>query len=240
MKTLGFCIIMGLATQVFAQTPKVLPAPVPFPTDAWAVVLKCVEGTGKVRDYTCTIVKQELIRNVLRPEQVLDGRFRAIPQAIFVRWTAGPHKGREVLYVAGRDGGKALVKLGDWPILKPVVKVQPDSAEAMGDARYPVTLAGIHPMARRMHDQFVKAREDGTLTSRVVGPEALDGRITLCIQRTLEDGGIRTWNIDPVLWVPVRICTRDRKGGIVESYWFRDLKVNVNLLDRQFDPEVIW
>jgi hypothetical protein len=210
------------------------------PKDPLVLVDNCVAGAKKIKDYTCRVRKQERIDGKLRPEQELGAKLRLEPFSVYFKYDGELYKGREVLYVNGKNDGMLLVYLGDWPAFKRVVKIRPDSNEALKDSLHPLTMAGIHHLVNRMHEQFAAAKAAGTLNSTVDGTEELDGRTTIRLTRVLEDGGKRCWNIDPELWLPVKVATFDKKGDLLETYWYREIKVNVGLDDKAFDPKEIW
>ena len=207
--------------------------------DPTVLVRRCAEGIKKVSDYTCRLRKQERIKGKLRPEQDMDARFRMEPHSVFLRWTSKPYKNREVLYVEGKHDGKLLVYLADWPVFKGVIPLRPDSNEALKDSLHPVSMAGIRFLVDRMVKQFDEAVDAGTLKAEVT-VEQLDDKATYRLTRKLEDGGKRHWNVDPETWLPVRVATYDKDGQLCETYWYRDLKINVGLKDNDFDPAEIW
>jgi len=227
--------LTGFAPGVFADD-----VPKDVPRDPWVVVRNCVKGAKKLDDYTCTLELQERLLGKLRGVQTIASRFRRTPFSVYMKWTAGPYKGREALYVDGANDGMMFVYLGDWPRFRRVVRIRPDSAEIKSCARHPITVAGVHYLVRRMHEQYTRAAAAGTLRSRVDRTEKLDGRLTIRLVRELEDGGRRVWNVDAKIWVPVRVACWDKKGKLIECYWYRDLKPNARLDDEAFDPGEIW
>jgi hypothetical protein len=207
--------------------------------DPSELVRKCADGIKEVKDYTCRLHKQERINGELRPEQTMDARFRVAPHSVLVKWTSEPYTHRQVLYVDGQHDGKLLVYLADWPVFKGVMQLRPDSNEALKDSLHPISMAGIKYLVDRMVKQFDEAVKAGRLSAEVT-VEELDGRQTYRLVRVLDDGGKRTWNVDPETWLPVRVATCDKDGQLLETYWYRDLKTNVGLKDEDFDPAKIW
>ncbi len=114
----------------------------------------------QVRDYTCVIVKRERVGNELLPVEQMFVKCRherpqsdgsVTPFSVYMKFIA-PRKivGREVLYVAGRDGGDVLIKKGgqrndylNWWI-------DPHGDMAMRDNRYPITEFGFENLVRRV------------------------------------------------------------------------------------------
>ena len=92
--------------------------------------------------YSATFRKQEVVDGELLDEQVILLKYRREPTSIYLRWLSG-EKGREVLYVEGRNDGRLLAHEGGWKSRLPAFSLSPDSKLAMQDTRYPVTQAGF-------------------------------------------------------------------------------------------------
>ncbi|HUV38156.1 MAG TPA: DUF1571 domain-containing protein [Planctomycetota bacterium] len=243
--TLALTALVCVVLASGVSAPSTLPgagddAPKDLPRDPMKLVEQCVEAAKDLGDHTACLEMQERLFGKLRPVQAIEGRFRRTPRSVYLKWVAGPHAGREALWVDGKNDGMLLVYLGDWPEFRRVVRLRLDSAETKQAARHAITCAGVHYLVERMHEQYVEAQRAGTLVSRVEGPETLDGRPTLRLVRDLPDGGRCVWNVDTEIRLPVRVETRDKTGKLVECYWYRKLKVDVKLDDAAFAPEEIW
>ena len=62
---------------------------------------------AQVRDYTCTFFKRERIGGKMTPQYVMQMKARTRPQSIYFKFVR-PNAGREAIYVAGRNGGRAI------------------------------------------------------------------------------------------------------------------------------------
>ena len=65
-------------------------------------------GYAGVKDYTATFRRQEMVRGELRPNEAIFLKFRE-PMQVYMKVLDGPSKGREAIYVGGRDGNRVLV-----------------------------------------------------------------------------------------------------------------------------------
>ena len=114
----------------------------------------------RVRDYTCRLYRRERIGGRLRPVESMDAKVRhevavggrvTKPMSIYLRFR-GPRtiRGREVLYVRGRNEGKMIVAKGGRGVLSSVtLNLDPSGPTAMSENRYPITEFGVQNLAMR-------------------------------------------------------------------------------------------
>ncbi len=103
---------------------------------------------SKIRDYTCTFHKRERIDGRLSHAHVMDMKARTSPSSIYFKFRS-PNKGREAIYVVGRNNGKVLAHdVGIGKFLAGTLSLDPRGSMAMEDCRHPITEAGI-PARRR-------------------------------------------------------------------------------------------
>ena len=104
-----------------------------------------------IKTYSVVFHKQERLGGDLGEEQIIDLKVRHQPSfSVYMKWQNGD-KGRQVLYNEEYEDGRMSVKLGG---LKgrfiPAIKLDPKGSEAMKEARYPVTEAGLLGMLRQI------------------------------------------------------------------------------------------
>ena len=99
--------------------------------------------------YSVVFNKQERIQGDLSETQTIDMKVRHAPSfGIYMKWKNGD-TGRQLLYNEDYEDKKMCVKLGGFKgRLLPAIKLEPMSPEAMAQARYPVTEAGILGMLK--------------------------------------------------------------------------------------------
>jgi len=208
--------------------------------DPWVLAERAWQRLGTLQDSTCVFLKTERVGGRILPTSTIELKVRRKPLSVHMRWLAGPHKGREVVYQEGRFDGKMVAYLGDLFGFDSIFTFSPTAAEAMQENRHPITEAGVGHIAERLYVQCRDARGRGDLRARYLGEERYLDRPTHKIMRVLEDGGYRYWNIDTELQLPVRVITYDRRHQLQEVYSFKDLQLNVGLTDDDFDPQVLW
>lgn len=114
-----------------------------------ALVERGYARLSMVPDYTATFCKQERIGDELGEPQVIRIKLRHEPFSVYMKWYSGD-KGRELIYVDGRNDGKLIVHVGGWKArLLPTVKLDPEGSTAMKESRHPVTDVGLLEVARR-------------------------------------------------------------------------------------------
>jgi hypothetical protein len=96
-----------------------------------------------IRDYTCTLVKQERVAGSLTPQNIILMKFRANPFSVNMRWLA-PTPGQEVSFIYGRNGNKMRVNFSKG-IKKAIgfVSVDPFDPRVTQHSRHNIYEAGI-------------------------------------------------------------------------------------------------
>lgn len=104
-----------------------------------------------VKTYSVVFNKQERIQGDLSEMQTIEMKVRHEPSfSIYMKWKNGD-AGRQLLYNEDYEDKKMVVKLGGFKgRLLPAIKLEPVSPEAMAQARYPVTEAGLLGMLKQL------------------------------------------------------------------------------------------
>lgn len=206
----------------------------------------------QVRDYTCTFVKQERIKDKLGKVERIEVRCRRQPFSVFFVWKENANKVRRALYI---DRPDYVDKKG-----RKLARIEPNGAIArlfVRDIKLPLHSKRSREVSRRSLDDFgfgalfrmldeynSAAAEKGVLRFGFVGTGQIDGRPTYVFERYLpytgEDG---PWpdakmilHLDQQWLLPVAVYSyADAKGTkLLGSYVFENVKLNVGLTDRDF------
>jgi hypothetical protein len=216
-------------------------------TRALRTIKDCQCKFANVNDYTCTFYKRERIKGQLTPLFVMSMKARSSPRSIYFKFDE-PYKGREAIYVEGRNDGKILAhEVGFTKFLSGTLEIEPTSARAMENNRHPITDAGIgaliHTVSRRWAVELSPAE-----SLLVFDPNMMIGpRHCLSIESIhphqkpdFQFYKVRLF-IDTELNLPIRFEGYNwptEEGGtaeLVEEYSYIDLKINVGLGDIDFD-----
>ena len=235
-------------------------APQGHPLDpAIAVARQClVNIQTNVKDYTCTLVKRERIDGELgdyefmftkiRNPRIVNGQVVSPLSAYMYFVKPAAIKGREVVYVAGRNKGKMCAHEGGAKgRLIPSVWLSPNGVIAMKGQRYPLSEIGIENLVLKLIERGVRDSKRGECEVEFRKGAKINGRnctviqVTHPVRRAHFDFHIAQIFIDNKLNVPIRYAAYDwpktpkGKPEIAEEYTYLNLKLNVGLTDQDFN-----
>jgi len=204
---------------------------------------------AEVQDYSATLVKKERVRGRLTEMQYIFVKVRHQPFSVYLSFL-GPEdfKGREVIYVAGKNGNKLLAHEGrGWKARIGMVALKPDSPLAMEGQRYPITMMGMRTLTKRLMEVGQQdLRFDEVEVTTHEGTK-INGRVCTCITAThpIPRKHFRYHKarifIDDELEMPIRFeayLWPSKKGGkpvLVEQYTYVNIKLNNGFTDLDFD-----
>ena len=206
-----------------------------------------------VVDYTATITKRERIRGKLNDEETMEAKIRQsrpnastpIPFAVYLKFIQpSSSAGREVIWVDGQNDGDLLSYQFRIP-----VKIAPTGTIAMMGNKYSITEIGIQRMVEKLIEKGQRDRELGDCRVEIFEHQEVDGRDCKLIQVTHPDHDkrfdfhIAQIYIDSQLNLPIRYAAYlwpDQPSSappLEEEYTYKNLKINVGLSDKDFDPK---
>jgi hypothetical protein len=159
------------------------------------------------------------------------------------------YRGREVLFVEDRDGGKMLVRKGGGFTGFLTLRLDPHGAMALSSNRHSITEFGIEPLVTRLIDVGQHDRQYGECEVRQLSPTKINDRVCRGIEvRHPIEREYFAYHIARIFWddamhVPIHFemyhwpAEPDGKPQLLELYSYRDLKLNVGLQDLDFDHE---
>ena len=211
------------------------------------------EIDSRIKDYTATIVKQELIGRKLREEEQIQCKIRHPqgdkPFAVYLHFVAPKSlNGQEAIWVKGENDNNFFGHLGGLAANLKTRPMSPTNFFAMRGNRYPITEIGIRNLVARMIEVAHKDREHGELIVKVDRNIKFNGHTATLIELThpvkrehFSYHKVKIY-VDDVLNLPVGYqgyMWPKKEGGppeLLESYFYTDLKINVGLEDADFDP----
>jgi hypothetical protein len=197
-----------------------------------------------IRDYTCTFLKQELLKGKLSKEQTIFVKFRETPFSVFMKWIENPSMVDKVLYVKDFNNNKAMIKPAG--ILGWFVRTH---------VNRPVDTPDAAKMSRRRLDQFgfgkalgliievnETALKANDLKLRYTGTSHVDGRATYIIERFLPEKSCypdqhMIVHIDQQWLVPLAIFCYDARNNLLGKYIYKDVKLNVGMPMKEFTAQ---
>jgi Protein of unknown function (DUF1571) len=212
-------------------------------------MIAVAERLNKVEGYTATFYKQERVKGILGPKQMLAMKVRHRPFAIYFKFLA-PKPGKEVVYAEGHHDNKVIAHTGGLAgLLVPRLAVPPDHPLALAETRHAVTEAGLANLTAKL----IKFRrmdlddpEAVTILNRTTGP---DGRLWYCSLHLHPhyhpDRPFARVEVlyDPESRFPMQITNYDwpepgHEGELplAEQYAYKDLDLDASLTALDFDP----
>jgi hypothetical protein len=212
-------------------------------------IADCRARYRQVHDYTCSFLKRERIDGQLTPLHVMTMKVRTQPMSIYIQFQK-PNRGREAIYVAGRNGGHVLAHdVGLGKVLAGTLSLDPRGARAMEDCLHPITEAGIGHLIDTVATHW--ASELSTAETQITfHPNARVGSHPSTMIESAHPHHrpgflfhkVKLY-IDHVHGLPIRFEAYDwpkHPGAVpelVEEYTYLNLKLNVGLTDADFDAD---
>ncbi len=208
-----------------------------------------MEYLNKVEDYQCTMVKRERIDGELGEHEYMFVKVRHKPFSVYTYFLApGRVKGREALYVEGKNNGKMHAHgNGVQHRLFGTVSLQPTAPLAMSGNRYPITEMGIRRLTERLIEIGSDDMQFGECDVNWIQGAKINNRACTCIQVTHPiprknfKFNLARIYVDDELQLPTRYeaydWPRDQGGQplLTEEYTFLNVKVNNHFTDEDFD-----
>ena len=205
----------------------------------------CLGKAQEMKGYECSFSKKEVVGNELI-SQTMKMKVRHEPFSVYMYFME-PSKGREVIFVEGKNDNKLQVHETGLAALIGTLTLSPEDSRVMAENRYPITKAGLKKMLESVVLQWeeetkyaeteVKYFEDakvGDYKCRVIESSHPQPRKQFKFHMT------RLW-IDEKTGLAVRVQQfgfpkkKDAKPPMLEDYAFTAIKPEVRLSDRDFD-----
>ncbi len=213
----------------------------------------------QVKDYQCTLVKQEALPSGMSQEQEIDVKFRQEPYSVLFHWRRNPGLADRVLYVKDRwiDAGAKDPDDRDLAVCQP----GPIARLLVKSVKQPIHGKLAKRTSRRALDEFgftraldllIKycqmAKSEGVLKLEFCGESRFDGRPVWVLRRHLpytQEGGVYPDKmaeifIDKEYHVPVAVyCfSTDVKESksMLGKYEYRNIKLQAGLTAADFEP----
>jgi Protein of unknown function (DUF1571) len=215
---------------------------------------------AQVNDYTATLVKRERVDGVLgehdfifvkvRNRKIVNGQL-VQPLSVYLTYLKpAAVKGREVIYVEGQNDGNMIAHEGGFKgRFLPTMPLPPNGMLAMRGQRYPITEIGIENLMVKLIERGETARRYPDVTCNFRKNAKVKDRVCTVLEVTqpnrhpeLDFYQAQVF-IDDTYNLPIRYIAFDwptQQGEplvVIEEYNYLDLKVNVGLVDADFDPK---
>ena len=197
--------------------------------------------------YTAKLRRREVV-NGKPVESLADVKIRHEPFAVYMKFTDEEQAGRQVLYAAGANGNKMLVRdASGLKSLAGTMELAPDSALVLARSRHQITECGLANLARGVIARWELEKKYGECDVRYFADaKQADGRPAVVIEvthptprREFRYAKTRLW-MDKETKLPVRVQNYEfRRGGgdpvLVEDYTYSGVNTSAALSAMDFD-----
>jgi hypothetical protein len=237
------------AARTTVPPPAATAAPAAHPLDEpLRLLAKAKQAMATVQDYSCTLIKQERIGDVMTPVSVATMMVRHEPFSVYLKFHQPKSSmGQEACYVAGKNGGKMRAK--SHGILGAVgfVSVEPTDPRAMKMSNHPITEAGMVNMIKRFEKRWTGERAFNRADVKIGEYEYSKRRCTRVETAYTENVPGAPYYRSVVYFdkenhAPIRVELYDwpRAGGqqggeLMAMYSYVNLKLNAGLPDSVFN-----
>lgn len=199
-----------------------------------------------VRDYTCTLVKQEAIDGGPGEQQHIMMKCRNQPFSVYMKFLK-PYTGREVLYVDGVNNNEMTVLEAGWKRNLGKMNLSPTGMVAMRGQRHPITEVGLRNLTAKLLAGKTAEMQFGECVVTSNPNTKIGSRPTTMIQimhptpRNQFANHVTRIFLDNELRVPIHYDAYmwpDAPGKsppLDASYTYSNLKLNVGLATQDFD-----
>lgn len=206
-----------------------------------------LEAVSKLKDYTATFFKDELVGKSHVVQQ-MTLKLRETPFSVYLRFQKDLD-GREVIYVDGKNEGKLLVHGSGIESIVGTLKLAPDHKKIMEENRYPFNMIGLKSLMKTLVGQWEREISDSDLDVKLFSNAKIASQECKVYQSTrakkTAEGQFHVTRlyVDKVTSLPVRVEQLDfpakagDQPGVIEQYTYLDLKTNVGLTDMDFDTK---
>jgi outer membrane lipoprotein-sorting protein len=230
----GMLVVVMFAAGIKAGADEIAP-------DALITLDRMETAYAGVQDYTANFLKQERVGGELLPEENILLKFKK-PFKIYLKWLKGPHEGREALYVDGKYDNKVIGHEGGLFGFV-TLHMDPKGKIATLDNRHSILDVGIGRLIDIVMENVRRAHKAGELKPAITDDAAF-GKPAKKIDVILPNDRTKGYYASRFeLWtdnetgLPVRLKAYGWDGELIESYGYKDLKVNQGLKDGEFEPD---
>jgi hypothetical protein len=201
--------------------------------DIGVLLERCNAAYAKVNDYTCMLHRKDLVNGALKEHTTVLFKYKK-PSRYYMKWEQDKI---EAIYAEGKYNNKMVIHGG--LLLKFVsVAVKPDAALKYN--RHTIKDADIGHILNMLGDNYRRAKDDKDASIVLEEEGKLDTRPTWRFKAVFPGNrnyyGHRVFvDIDRELFLPIRIEVYGWQGELLELYYYEDLKLNVGLVEDDFD-----
>jgi hypothetical protein len=244
------CVAAGF---LFAA-PTLAPAQQPVANQSLDQMLQWLyEGRkfhASLRDYSCYLIKQERVRGVLLPENVIQFKFKPQPFSVHMKWMSpNDLAGQEVAFQQGYNNNKMRVHpkvKGFGKNLLGFVTIDPSDPRVLEHSRHTIHEAGIGNSIEQLIRNFEMERQINK-TNVQIAEYSYDKRKCFRVEATRTEYRKEAYCYRSVIYIdqenklPIRLENYEwpvqngaASGELMEVFSYVSLEFNRGIPDAQF------
>jgi len=196
----------------------------------------------KIDNYKAIFVKQDSVNGKLKEAETIIVKFKK-PFKLYLKWTAGVKKDREVLYVEGENDNKLKVHLeGLLGMFIPSIDVALDDPRLKAESNRSIKDITLENLMTLLLQQYKIAEKDEECKFKFHGTQKIGEFNTYSFERICpekpEYQSYRAFiNLDKESGIPVRVILYDWHNKITAIYMFQYLKLDAGLTNYDFNSK---
>ena len=207
-----------------------------------------LKNAEQISDYSATLVKRERIGGKLGGYEYIFCKIRHKPFSVYLYFLEPKElRGREVIYVEGRNDGKLRAHGVGWQKTFGTISLNPKGAFAMQGQLYPLTEIGLLTLVRRLVEIGERDSKFGECEVKYYKGAKINDRVCTCIEvihpkpRQNFLFHIARVFVDDELNLVIRYASYDwpkapgQPPPLLEEYSYLNLKLNNGFGDADFD-----
>jgi len=209
----------------------------PDPLD---ILVSMRDGYKKIDGYTALMEKSEPAISRNDRTETIFIKFRK-PYQLYMKWVEEPHKGREIIYVAGKNGDCFLAKPDG--LLGYVVKgIKKPGSHRPPETRYSMKEVGIGNLIDSIVDTTLQAKDNNELQLFYRGTAVCSGREVYVVERILPPRDCYPNSrlvvyVDAATRLPLEAYAYGADGKLWEHCRYSNMEINPALQDIDFSTE---
>ena len=245
-KALLLCAVWSLVSSLSAQEKAAPETEKKHPLEnAIKIAKESLEAAKEIKDCSADFYKREIVSGKVVVHS-MSMKYRKQPFSAYLYFHS-PAKGREVLYVDGKNDNKLLAHESGLKGIVGTVSLDPRSEEAMSESKQPITELGLHKLAEQMIKQWEEESKYGECNVKYY-PEAKLGEVKCVViesshpvPRKQFPAHMTRFFIDKSTKIPLRIehygypPEKGAKPPLLEEYTYSKVKLNLGLSEIDFD-----
>ncbi len=212
-------------------------------TEDWVFLETGRRAVQTIPQYSCTLDKQERVDRKLQGVETIALKYRQAPRGVYMKWLAGPFKGRELLYSESSLGkDKIRVREGGMLGIVPVT-LAVDAPLARRGTKHLVTEVGLGQLVTMIERDYLKAGPKGHIKRVNHGITEIDGIKVYKFESILpRDKSLGYYchrmvhYTDYLRALEIKCEIFNFDNELDEAYHYREIDTRPALSDKDFDP----